>query len=94
MKVLLVVMMALVAVAPVWAQTPAKTAAETAAEEAEEERVTEALNTQLAKLEDSAGLGGESYTAVLSGNRMFCDFFEQIQQMYPLYKDMSCKARN
>ncbi len=92
MKFLLAVMVALVAVVPAFAQT--EEAPQTPAEEAEEARVNDALNAQLAKLEDSAGLGGEDYNAVLSGNRMFCDFFAQVQQAYPLYKGMSCQARN
>ncbi len=88
MKVLLAVMMALVAVVPVLAQMPQTK------EKTEEERVVEALNAQLAKMEDSAGLGGEGYKAQLSGNAMFCEFFAEIQKAYPLYKGVSCQARN
>jgi hypothetical protein len=88
MKVLLAVIVALVAVVPVGAQVSQTK------EKTEEERVVESLNAQFAKMEDSAGLGGEGYRAKLSGNAMFCEFFAQIQQMYPVYKGATCQVRN
>lgn len=90
MKYLLAVAMVLVAVTPVGAQTVDE-------DTAEDERTLDALNSQLAKLEDTAGLGGEGvsteYRQRLSGNSRFCEFFGEIQQAYPLYQNVSCQAR-
>lgn len=88
MNVVLGVVVALVAVASAFAQT------QPTPEETEADKAVETLNDQMAKLEDTAGLGGEGYTGRLSGSQMYCEFFAQMQQMYPLYKDMSCLARN